>query len=102
MLSNATANSSLPPVLVSRFLINLRHAGQPSFLDGRRTSSTGGALSSLALPTSVLGNTGESLNHGFDEVLPEQSVEVDFDNVAVGSVASQPADKHLNNVTLTA
>ena len=74
----------MPPIIVSRFLINLRHAGTTSnSVDpSQEFSTTGGALSTLALRTSILGSMGGSLDHGFDEESLEALEELELDDTA--------------------
>ncbi|KAJ3554285.1 hypothetical protein NM688_g3189 [Phlebia brevispora] len=62
----ATVISVLTPILISRFILNLRQIGQEHQLANRNTFQVSTAIGSFALSSSVVGNLGEPLDHGLD------------------------------------
>ncbi len=84
--------NSLQPILISRFLLNLRRAGESQ--DTQNTTVSRFSVPAFRVPTlasSAMGNMGENLDHGSAEDVYDVDEEVDFErtgDIAVLDTAS--------------
>lgn len=59
--------STLPPILVSRFMLNLRHASRGSQSDSSTASATIMSDADFRTPSRLTGDMGGVLRHGYDD-----------------------------------
>ncbi len=80
---------SLEPILISRFLLNLRQVGSPE-IESQEAFNSQFSVPRFRIPTlvSFLGNMGEELDHGG----PAEELEVDDETENIsGSVQAEEA-----------
>ncbi|PSR97186.1 hypothetical protein PHLCEN_2v4357, partial [Hermanssonia centrifuga] len=82
LLRDGTIYFALQPILISRFLLNLRQAGSPELeIDSQEAFNSRFSVPGFRVPSlaSIIGNMGEDLDHGgpAEEVEDESSIEVE-------------------------
>ncbi|PSS35596.1 hypothetical protein PHLCEN_2v1448 [Hermanssonia centrifuga] len=78
----------LQPILISRFLLNLRQVGSPE-IDSQEAFNSQFSVPGFCVPTmeSIIGNMGENLDHGG----PTEEVEDEVENIS-GSVQAEDVE----------
>ncbi|PSR76126.1 hypothetical protein PHLCEN_2v8676 [Hermanssonia centrifuga] len=81
----STVIANLQPILISRFLLNLRQVGSPE-INSQEPFNSQLSVPGFRVPTlaSIVGNMGEDLNHGG----PAEEVDDETENIS-GSVQAE-------------
>ncbi|THG94501.1 hypothetical protein EW026_g6979 [Hermanssonia centrifuga] len=84
----STVIGTLQPILISRFLLNLRQVGSPEN-DSQEAFNSQFSVPGFCVPTmeSIIGNMGENLDHGG----PTEEVEDEVENIS-GSVQAEDVE----------